>query len=162
LQAELATTLGLSVDEVAFTEPFAALVPPSERRRVWQELRQAGFALPELCLSQLLFWAAAVLVLIPAGLLVGFLSWAYAMSTIKFAYVVHKLTLPGAIYPPIGCETLQEAALHLTPFKMEDYRAGLWPDEAIAAKVRWILSCNLDVPFGSITDKTRLEDLGCF
>ena len=73
--------------------------------------------------------------------------------------LARKVTRPLTIHPPIGCETMQEAALHLTPFRHEDYKAGLWPREDIAARVRWILARELHIPFEAITEKTSLADL---
>ena len=64
-----------------------------------------------------------------------------------------------AIYPPIGCQTLQEAALQLTPFRKEDYQAGLWPHEDIAGKVRLVICEAIGMPFEAVKEESRLSEL---
>ena len=69
------------------------------------------------------------------------------------------LTRPLAVKPPIACETVHEAVLRLTPFRREDYQAGLRPREELAAKVRLIISEATGVPFAEIHQIHRPDGL---
>jgi hypothetical protein len=54
---------------------------------------------------------------------------------------------------------VHEAVLRLTPFRHEDFRAGRWPKDEIAAKVRLVLAESSGVSFDRIKNETVLEDL---
>jgi hypothetical protein len=162
LREKLLEIYPIQVDELTSSARFDRLIAADERRRVWQKLREAGFDLPELTLSSRVFLAAALIVMAPVALLAYFLNWTVVLSLAELGLLARKVTRPLAIYPPIGCETVQEAVLHLTPFRQEDYKAGLWPREDIAAKVRWITARAAGLPFETVTNETRLLDiLGC-
>src|SRR5262249_42521581 len=145
LQEKLLEILPTLPEEITPSARFGMLIPPADRRRTWQQLQDAGFDLPQLTLSTRLFLTAAFIVLTPVALLAYFVSWSFLFSVAELGLIAHKVTRPLAIHPPIGCETMQEAALHLTPFRKEDYEAGLWSHEEIAAKVRWVVSCSLEI-----------------
>src|SRR5262249_27100351 len=136
-----------------------SLIPLSKRRHIWHQLRQAGYDLPGLALSDGLL-AALLIVLGPLAFL-GILlkGWLMLLSLPELGMLVYKLTRPFAIHARIGCETVHEAVLQLTPFERTDYLAGLWSSEDIAAKVRLEIAEALNVPFASITNETRLCDL---
>jgi len=68
----------------------------------------------------------------------------------------YRLTRPLAVHPPVYCETVLEAALYLTPFKQVDFKAGLWPQEEIAAKVRMIIACSAGVRFQDVYNNSCL------
>jgi len=112
-----------------------------------------------LTLSGRKFLAVAVLVVAPLALLGYFLGWWHLLSLPELGLLARKIVGPMAICPPIGCETLQEAALQLTPFRQEDYQAGLWPHEDIVGKVRLIISKNIGMPFEAIREEGRFSDL---
>jgi hypothetical protein len=146
--------------DISLSDRLHSIVPSSERRRVWQELREAGWELPGLMRSPSVVTVAALMVLAPVLLLVLSLrTWCVLLSLIELSWVAHKLTRPLAIHPPAGCETVREAVLHLTPFRHEDYRAGRWPHDDIADKVRQIISAATGVPFAKIKDDSKLVDL---
>jgi hypothetical protein len=163
LEQELRGLLFLPEHGVRMTDRIEALIPPEQRRQVWQELQQAGFELPELRLSPRVFMIAAALVLAPVLLLVLSLrKWSMILCLFELSVIAHRLTRPLAIYPPLGYETIQQLVVHLSRFTMEDYKAGLWTQEEIAARVRQILADTAGVSVERITRDTRLEELfGC-
>src|SRR5262249_6458769 len=133
-----------------------------ERRRVWQDLRTAGFDVPELALSAYVRLVVTLLVLLPVALVAyAWSNWTVLLSLGELGLLARRLTRPWAIYPPFGCETVQEAVVQLTPFTHADYQAGLWPREEIAAKVRWIVAEVTGVPFEKVTEQTRLNYICC-
>lgn len=163
LQYLLAEMLGISPADVSRSGRFAALIPREERRRVWRELQEAGLPLPDLELSGPAFLFAAAMLLLPVGLLaLLFRTWSVFLGLGNAYRLARKATRPWAIHPAHGCETIQEAVLYITPFKPEDYRAGLWPPEDIAAKVRQVIASTLGIPFDRITNEIRFIDIcGC-
>lgn len=149
-------------DQITPPRPFAVLIPPQDRRRVWQDLRAAGYDLPELHLPASVGLLVAILVLLPVALAAFALkNWTVLLSLGELGLLARRITRPWATQPPIGCETVQEAVILLTPFTRADYQAGLWPQEEIAAKVRRIVAQATGVPFAEITDQTRLDDICC-
>jgi hypothetical protein len=160
LRACLADLVPAPAESISYSSSFATIIPPWSRRRVWQQLCSAGFALPALTLSGPVFILVATVVMFPAWLIVLTVKgWAALFSLAELMVLSHKVTRPLAIHPPIGCETVEEAVLQLTPFRQEEYRAGLWPLEAIAAKVRMHVAEATNTPFSAITPQTRLCDL---
>jgi len=169
--------LPLSQQEIRMSDRFEAIIPPEDRRRVWQKLQQAGFNLPELTAPpsdfpmltefRCLFFLGMLLVLGPPLLLLAFLGKLVRSSMLKrfqgsfFDRIFPRVPPenPLAVNPPIGCETIQEAVLQLTRFKVEDYKAGLWPSELIGARVRQIIAASSGVPFQAIKSETRFIDL---
>ena len=159
---QLGQILNMSPEDVSASSLFVTLIPPNERRRIWEELRQSGVALPELRLANPVLFLTALTILLPVTV------WAILsknglafLCLLELFWIAGKLTRPWAIFPPIGCETVQEAVLANTPFHQKDYHAGLWPPEDIAAKVRWIFSERLGIPFRDITDDTKIANLCC-
>jgi hypothetical protein len=159
LQEKLLEILPARPEEITPAARFDTLIPPEDRRHTWHQLHEAGFDLPPLMLSSRVFLAAAFIVLAPVALLAHFFSWSFVFSVAELGLLAHKVTRPLAIHPPIGCETMQEAALQLTPFRQEDYKAGLWPREDIAAKVQLIVARELGIQFEAITAETSLANL---
>jgi hypothetical protein len=159
LSERLLEILPARPEEMTPSARFDELIPPNDRRRVWEQLRDTGFDLPQLTLSGRGFLAAAFIVLAPVALLAYLFDWSFVFSVAELGILARKITRPLAIHPPIGCETMQEAALQLTPFRHEDYKAGLWPREDIAAKVRWVVSYSLRMPFEEVTEETSLANL---
>jgi hypothetical protein len=49
--------------------------------------------------------------------------------------------------------------LTVTPFTHEDFKAGLWPREEIAAKVRLLVAKAAGLPVDSVTEETSFCDL---
>jgi len=159
LRQRLSELLPIVQEAIRRTERFEALIPAEDRRRIWKNLREAGFALPELTLSSRFFLAVAVIVVAPLALLGYFFGWSYLISLPELGLLARKITRPMAICPPIGCQTLQEAALQLTPFRKQDYHAGLWPREDIAGKIRLVISEATNLPFETIKEERRLSEL---
>jgi hypothetical protein len=159
VRRQLADVLGVPADEIPPCRGFTGLIPSRERRRVWRELQEAGVDLPELRLSSRVLVAIALVVLFPVALLGVLFSWSIVLCLAELHLLAYKVTRPWAIHPPMGCETPHEAAVHVTPFRMEDYRAGLWSHEEIGAKVRLVICRCLDIPYASIHEGTRLADI---
>lgn len=150
-------------ESISYSARLASIIPPYRRRRVWRHLRAAGFALPGLTLSGPVLIVVVTIILFPAWLIILTVKgWMALFSLAELVVLSHKVTRPLAIHPPIGCETVHEAVLELTPFRHEDYRAGLWPPEEIGAKVRLIVAEATGMPFATITPQTKLVDVaGC-
>jgi hypothetical protein len=163
LERELRGLVSLPQDGLRMSDRIEVVIPPEQRREIWQKLQLAGFDLPELRLSPRAFLIAATLVLTPVLLLVlSQRRWSLILSLLELAVIAHRWTRPLAIYPPLCCETIQQLVIHLTRFVIEDYKAGLWTHEEIAARVRQILAESAGVPVESVTSDTRLEKLfGC-
>jgi hypothetical protein len=159
-ERELQNLLFLPGNNLRMSDRVESIIPADERRRVWRDLQLAGFDLPELRLSPRIFIVAAVLVLAPVLLLVLSLrKWSLLLTLVELSALAHRLTRPLAIYPPYGCETVQQLVLHLSRFLAEDYKAGLWTHEEIAAKVRQIFAEIAGVPVENIKDDTLLVEL---
>jgi hypothetical protein len=159
LQKQLGCLLGTKEVDLDLSRRFVDLIAESERRRVWQLLREAGLDLPDLRLPRRVLLAAALLVTLPVVLLSFIVHWSAACVLFELHALAHKISRPWATSPVCGCETLHEAALCLTPFALADYRAGLWSNEDIEAKVRLIICRSLDIPFASINKATRFFDI---
>jgi len=160
LEGELRNLLPLSGRNLRMSDRIEAISPAEERRRIWRDLQLAGFDLRELTLSPRVFTIAAVLALAPVLLLVLSLrKLSLLLSLFELSLLAHRLTRPLAIYPPYGCRTIEELVLHLSRFMPEDYKAGLWTDEEIGAKVRQIFAEIARVPVENIKDDTLLVEL---
>jgi hypothetical protein len=149
--------------EIRPSDRFDILIPPEKRRRVWSRLRTEGLDLPALRLSGKALFLIVFLVLAPVlALYVALKSWTALFSIAELSFLARRIARPWAIHLPRGCETVREAALQLAPFSHEDYLAGLWPRKDIADKVRLIVARAAGVPFESVTEETRFDDLlGC-
>jgi hypothetical protein len=146
--------------EISPNDRLDAIVAKEQRQRVWQELRAAGWELPELVRSAGVVFLAALLISAAVAFVALFLrTWSALLVLLDWSWLARKLTQPLAVHPPVACETVREAVLHLTPFRREDYQAGLWPREELAAKVRLIISKAAGVPFAQIRDDSKLCDL---
>jgi hypothetical protein len=114
------------------TERLEDLIPAIDRRRVWKELRDADLNLPPLRLAQPVVLVGIAAVVGPIALLMmTFRKASIILSAIEISVLVYRLLRPLAVRMPRGCETVREAALHLTPFTAADYKAGLWPHEDV-------------------------------
>jgi hypothetical protein len=132
--------------EITPTQRFDQLIPLAERRRVWQQLQQVGFVLPPLRLPSRVVLASTCIVLAPVALLVLLINWSFAFTAVELYIWARRITRPMAVEVPAGCQTVQEAVLQLTPFRRQDYMAGLWPREAIALRVRMLFARAAGVP----------------
>jgi hypothetical protein len=159
LRQQLGRLVGVAASELILSRRFVDLIPDSERRQVWRQLREAGVELPDLRLPGGAFMVVLLLVCLPVVLLCVVFDISCGLILIEAGALAQKLSRPWATFPECGCETLHEAVLHLTPFAAADYQAGLWPPADIEARVRWIISCSLNVPFASIDRTTRLLDI---
>ena len=148
--------------EISLDDRMDAIVLWNQRRHVWNELRNAGWDLPELQRPKWMVLLLTLTVSSIAGMLAWSVHlWSALVAMVDLSWTAHKFTRPLAVFPPIACETVREAVLRSTPFRHEDCQAGLWPREDIAAKVRLILSESTGVPFAEIREDTRLTDLLC-
>ena len=123
---QLGQILNMSPEDVSASSLFVTLIPPNERRRIWEELRQSGVALPELRLANPVLFLTALIILLPVTVWAILSKNGFAfLCLLELFWIAGKLTRPWAIFPPIGCETVQEAVLANTPFHQKDYHAGL-------------------------------------
>ena len=176
LERKLHELLPSRAQDIHLSDRFETIIPTEDRRRVWRELKLAGLILPDLTvprseLQRSELWGC---LLCPIVLILGFpfLFAALVTKALGFTFVdrilstvfnrIFLLTRVNeelAIYSPAGCETVQEAVLDLTPFRFEDYKAGLWPPEEIGAKVRHIISEHSGVSFDEIKNDSRWGEL---
>jgi hypothetical protein len=84
-------------------------------------------------------------------------TWVALIALPILALLGYCISRPSAVHP--DPPTVRGAVIALTPFRVEDYRAGLWERSDIADRVRLILSENCGVPFESITEDTEIMDL---
>src|SRR5262249_24860227 len=144
LRWQLGQILNMSPEDISPSCLFVTLIPPHERRRMWEELRKSGAVLPELRLANPLYLLIALAILLPVTVWAILSKNGFAfLCLLELFWLAGKWSRAWAIFPPIGCETVQEAVLANTPFHRKDYHAGLWPAEHIAAKIRWIFAQRL-------------------
>jgi len=162
LRLKLGQLLDRSLEDISPTHLFVTLIPPQDRRKVWEELRESGVVLPDLRLANPVIFVVALIVLLPVTVLAILTKNRFLfLCLFEFFWIARRLTRAWAIVPPIGCETVQEAILCIASFHQIDFQAGLWPREDISAKVRWILAERLGIPFSEITDETKIADICC-
>jgi hypothetical protein len=143
--------------DVKSADRFEDLIPIKDRRRVWEDLQAVGFTLLPLVLSRRVMLIAWAIVLGPVVLLaLAFRTASIVLSVVELWILAYRLTRPLAVYPPASCENVREAVLHVTRFTLADYKAGLWPREEIAAKVRIIIARNCGVRFDDVHDDSCL------
>ncbi len=106
-----------------------------------------------------MLYVVAFLVVAHVAALVFLFNWTAIFNAIVLGLLGRSATRPLAVHPPRGCRTIEEAVVCITPFSREDYKAGLWPPEAIAAKVRWLVAWEALLPMDAVTDETRLKDV---
>jgi hypothetical protein len=66
---------------------------------------------------------------------------------------------PRAVFVRQGYETLEQIANQNLRFNLHDYRQGLWPPEAIEARVKQILAHCCAVPVERIKRETTIREL---
>jgi len=161
LARKLRELIPLSAQEIHRTDRIKSLIPAKDRRRVWRELRKAGFDFPSLRLSFSRFLISAIFVLIPVGLLaLRFGEWCMPVSLAVLGIFGYWLTRPFAIEIPTGCETTYQAAYYVTRCTPETYQSGLWSPQEVAIKVRQVLAEASCVDFEDIKGDMTMEDLG--
>lgn len=147
---------------LSLDDRFETIVPLHQRRHVWRELQAAGWKLPELQRpTWVVLLCALVIWCLVAVLVLALRTWTALLTLIDLSWAARIVTRSLAVKPPIACETVHEAVLRLNPFRREDYQAGLWPRQELAAKVRLIISEATGIPFAEIHEDTKLADLDC-
>jgi hypothetical protein len=146
--------------EVRPETKFVDIIPEEDRRSRWQQLQEYGFKVPGLILCGR-GWLLVLLQLLFLLVLWELLGNGLLFFFIEIITIIRIVTRPYAIVPPPGYETIERAAVNLTRFNMEQYRAGLWTHDDIAAKVRLIVAEVSGMPFDEITDETNLIELLC-
>lgn len=157
LRRRLAELTSTPESEINAGTRLDALIARSDRRRVWSGLIKEGFELPDLERPPAVVWCAFFLLALLFA--TSLKAWQAILSGVELALFTRRVTRPLAVHPPLGCETLREAAIRATPFSQPDYHAGLWPHEDIADKVRLIIAEACNIPVSSIQDDTNLVDL---
>ena len=149
--------------ELSGSEELETVLPLEARRATWRELQSAGFELPELEVSRRVFWIAALMVLIPLGMLsLASRTWFVICSIVELTFLAYKLTRPLAIHPPAWCRTVGQAALCLGDVRTPDGRGVPWTREEVAERICMIVAERANVPIDQVTEDTRLADLfGC-
>lgn len=158
----LSHILDIPEHEIQTSSRFDTIIDPPIRRKVWDALRALDIPLPSLQLPTFVFLAIAIVVVAPIGIFAFLISWSFLISIAEVSILARWLTRPWAVRPPQGCKTIREAAIEITSFRLEDYHAGLWPREAISAKIRHQIAAVANVPFDAVKEDTNLVDLlGC-
>jgi hypothetical protein len=155
----LSEILDIPEEEILPSSRFDAIIERPIRRQVWEVLRAWNLPLPPLGLTSGAFLGVAFVVLAPLALLAFLVHWSVLLSLAEISMLARWVTRPWAVHPPDDCQTIREAAISITPFRLDDYRAGLWPREEIAAKVRMLVARTACVPLSSVKDDSRLMDL---
>jgi hypothetical protein len=105
LQDALAELLFLPPDQLDATDRFETIVPRADRRRVWQALRSAGFALPGLQLSGLFRLAVSAVVIAPILVLYALLRNGLVFcSLVELTLSAYRLTRPGPSIHPVAAK----------------------------------------------------------
>lgn len=127
--------LGEAGKEVGSHGDLSIDLTDDERIRFWQAMERAGHKCDKLYKKRTWhqFWQ---------------------MITGSPAYVPVR-----AVHVRPGSATLERIARQNLDFNLADYRKGLWPPEAIEAKVIAILAESCNVPVSSITRDTKWTDL---
>jgi hypothetical protein len=160
LRRDLVELLPIARPRIRPETRFVDIIPRRDRRRVWRELQSRGYRLPALQLpGYLILWGTLSVVIRSAAVAWLFKNPLFAAVGLPFAILTWFLARPLAVRPSLGCETIREAVLHVTPFRRVDYEAGLWPRADISAKVRLIIACAAGVPFDRVREDTRFTDL---
>jgi len=157
LQSQLHELVPTARATIVNSDRLEDIIPLPDRRVAWQALRAAGFPLPALRLSWRVLMISVAIVLGPVLLMA--LAWQRAsicLAVVELGILAYRLTRPLATHAPASCETVREAVLHLTPFEIADYRAGLWPREDVRDKVRLIIARGSGVRFQDVFDDSRL------
>jgi hypothetical protein len=78
--------------DLSGSEELETILPVDDRQATWRELQAAGFRLPELEISPMVFWIAAAMVLTPLLLLVLALrSWFALVSIVELSFLTDLL-----------------------------------------------------------------------
>jgi acyl carrier protein len=158
----LTATLGAPRRAVRPAARFEDVVSRHQRRRIWQLLRAEGLMLPGLRLSRIAQRVTTALAILSStwlGLCSGGLVPALALAVL-LGWVAWLATRPLAVHVSCGDGTLRAVVLSGSPFRAND-RASSLPDQAIAARVRHIISESLGVPLEEVRDEASfVEDLG--
>jgi hypothetical protein len=149
--------------ELSGSEELEAVLPLEDRRSTWRKLQSAGFKLPELEVTPLVFWNVALMVLTTLGLLcLASRTWFVIWSIVELTFLAYKLTRPLAVHPPDWCRTVRQAALCLRCVRTPDGRDVPWTREEIAERVRMIVAESANLPIDKVTEDARFTDLlGC-
>src|SRR5262249_1567373 len=86
------------------------IIPKTMRRRVWRQLQNRGFRLPQLEVSHAVIGFSVFSVIVRSAAVV----WlnnnpVFGLVILPFALVTWIFTRPLAVHPPAGCQTVREA-----------------------------------------------------
>jgi len=140
LESKLRELIPSSPARIHQSDRMESLIPSKHRRRIWHELRQAGFDLPSLELSFRIFLGAIVTIVTSLTILAYWIGEWSVLFALPICGILAWLIRPLAIHPPSGCETVYQAACYLTQFNRGDYKARPRSQEEVACKVREVLA----------------------
>lgn len=135
LKQILSEIIGPSAWHIGGDESLMRVLSHDDRQAYWEKLQQHGFFVHSLVMRRTWrqFWRS----------MIG-----------ASGYVE-----PPAIYTQGGSETLEQIANQNLNFNLDDYRQGLWPREAIAARVKQIIAEQLNVPASIVQEDTVIQHL---
>ncbi len=150
----------MTPDQIQLTDRFDEIIPLDLCREIRERVAEQGTNLQALYMTGSVRSAATLAVLGPRTLLAVLLKdGTVLLSLVERRFLTRCLSGRWPIFLPVVCRTVQEAVLHLTPFQREDYDAGRWPSEDIAAKVRWVIAQSTGVSFATVTSEKRIDQL---
>ena len=131
LKQILSEVIGLSALDIGGDESLMRALSHDDRCSYWVKLQQHGYLVDPLVVRR---------------------TWQQFWRTSGYVD-------PPAIYTQGGSETLEQIANQNLKFNLDDYRQGLWPREAIAARVKQIIAYQLNVPASKVQEDTIIQHL---
>ena len=160
LREALARFLGVHQSSIRPDTDLASLIPVSERRRLWRQLREEGLARQDLVLSartaSLLFF---FVLLLTGALAIWLKTWFALMLLWPIGTLCYWISRPRATHFPIDIRTAGELAVFLTHFGAHHDAGYRWTAEEISVKVRMIVADWVGLPLDEVRRETVLTDI---
>ena len=135
LKALLVAELGPAVEDVGPTDSLSEVLNDEQRMRFWQAMQRIGHHV-----QPLYSWR----------------TWGEFWLKVIGSPRYHE---PAHVHVWMGSNSLEQIAKQNVGFNQADYRKGLWPPEAIEARVRQIISEWSGVPVERITRETTFQEM---
>ena len=159
-RVDLAECGGITPGAIERGSKLTDLVPLSCRREVWRGLAERGYRLPALQLALPVQLTSVLSVLVRSAALAWLLQHpAFLAAILPFGWLTWRSTHHLAVHPPIECNTVYEAAVHATPFRRQDYEAGLWSLADLSVKIRATIALSSGRSLESVQPESKLVDL---
>ena len=142
-------------DDVAPSTRLEDLVPVESRRRVWDELRNAGFRMPPLWLPAHMAWAAVLgSARLSVALAAFFRAWEFLIAFPGLLTLAFLGMRPWVVLVAPD-ETMRDLVLHNLPVKARTGGLARWDDVEVGQRIRAIVAEQTGVAADSIHDDTR-------